>query len=345
MKKHILILILFLNSSIFCENFAQKKTNEINWYSLEEAESLQKTKPRVIMIDFYTDWCGWCKKLDKLTYKNDSIIKYINSNFYPVKFNAEEKDSVKYLGKVYGSKKRGKKFLNDFAVKLLDGKLSYPSIIYLDENFKKIGVHGYTESKDLFIILTYFAEKIYKNTSFEEYKKFYIKTKKSFKNSFSLIKWTEIEEFEKENDEKPKKILIHLYASWMQSSQIMTETTFNDPSIAKYLNEKFYCVHFNVFSKDSLFIFNRTFKNDTIKHPFHDFAIAILEGKMTFPAVIVMDENKKLINRLQAYLTPEKAESIFKYFGDNKYKSVKWEEYSKNFKSEFFKKEKIDNEK
>lgn len=102
---------------------------DINWLSLTEAEAAQKENPhKPYFIDFYTSWCGWCKKMDQSTFKEAEVVKHINDNYIPVKFNAESKEDVTFKGKVYkyvkASNGRG---VNSFAYFSLMGKLSYPS--------------------------------------------------------------------------------------------------------------------------------------------------------------------------------------------------------------------------
>ena len=88
MRNIILILLLIAFSS----SYAQK----VKWYSFEEAVELNKTKPKKILVDVYTDWCGWCKKMDQNTFSHPVIAEYINKNFYAVKFDAESKEAIKF---------------------------------------------------------------------------------------------------------------------------------------------------------------------------------------------------------------------------------------------------------
>ena len=71
---------------------------KIKWISLEDAVYLQEASPRNIIIDVYTNWCGPCKLLDRNTFSNKSVIKYINDNFYAVKFNAEGNGVINFKG-------------------------------------------------------------------------------------------------------------------------------------------------------------------------------------------------------------------------------------------------------
>ena len=69
---------------------------------------LNKTNPKPILIDVYTDWCGFCKKMDKETYANNVIANYINEHFYAIKLNGEGKEDIKYKGHTYKFKQQGR---------------------------------------------------------------------------------------------------------------------------------------------------------------------------------------------------------------------------------------------
>lgn len=137
----------------------------IKWYTIDEAVQQNKIKRKKIIVDLYTDWCGWCKVMDKNTFSNDDIINYINKNYYPVKFNAETKENVEFNKKVYsyvGNKGRG---YNELALALTGGRLSYPTVVFIDEDLNVIQpIQGYQEPKDFFKIMRYFGEDHYKQT-------------------------------------------------------------------------------------------------------------------------------------------------------------------------------------
>ena len=63
-------------------------SQEVNWISMDKAQELQKKVPKNIMMDVYTDWCGPCKLLDKNTFQNPDVSRYIREHYYAVKFNA-----------------------------------------------------------------------------------------------------------------------------------------------------------------------------------------------------------------------------------------------------------------
>lgn len=114
-------------------------SQSINWMSFEEAIKLNQKEPRKIIVDVYTDWCGWCKKMDRDTFTNEEVIDYINKHFYAVKFNAETTDTIIYNKKMYVNNGR----INTLAIKLLGNDFGYPAYAALDENndviYRKVG--------------------------------------------------------------------------------------------------------------------------------------------------------------------------------------------------------------
>jgi thioredoxin-related protein len=148
------------------------KGDKIKWYSFEEAYQLNKKKQKKIFIDVYTDWCGWCKKMDAETFTNPVIIDYMSKHFYCVKLDAERKDTVIIDGVTFvNPSPSSKRATHQLAVELLKGKMSYPSYVFLNEKGQWMTVvAGYQQAKDFEYILNYFGEDIYLKTPWEEFK-------------------------------------------------------------------------------------------------------------------------------------------------------------------------------
>lgn len=90
MKKLLLLIFtIFFVSHIIADE-------PLKWYSFNEGLTKAKTEHKVLLVDFYTDWCGWCKKMDASTYGDDKVIKLLNDKFVVAKLNPEEQGSVSF---------------------------------------------------------------------------------------------------------------------------------------------------------------------------------------------------------------------------------------------------------
>ena len=145
---------------------------ELKWYTWEEAVALNKTKPKKFMVDVYTDWCGWCKVMDKKTFTDPAVAQFIDKNFYPIKFNAEQKVDVKFNDQTFGYVETGGgRGVHTLAYALLDGKMGYPTLVYLNEKYERILISpGFKEPADMLKELKFTAEEQYLKTTWEAYR-------------------------------------------------------------------------------------------------------------------------------------------------------------------------------
>lgn len=177
MKKILLSALLLVGIFSFFgfTNPESTPTEEkINWLSWEEAIEANKETPKKIFIDMYTDWCGWCKRMDASTFKDPEVIKFMNENFYAVKFDAEQKEDVIYDGHTFKFVTSGRRGYHQLASSLLDGRLGYPSFVYMDEEERRITVSpGYKDSKGLMLELNFISGDHYKTQEFQDFAKAY----------------------------------------------------------------------------------------------------------------------------------------------------------------------------
>ncbi|GJM61147.1 DUF255 domain-containing protein [Persicobacter diffluens] len=153
------------------------KGGEIQWMTFEEAVKAQEKKPKKIVIDLFTDWCGWCKKMDKTTFEHAEVAKFINENFYAVKFDAEQREEIEYDGHTFKFVPNGRKGYHELAAALTGGKMSYPTIVFMvpgeAQKLTPIPVPGYRDAKDFYQLANFISQEQYKNTesNFEEFVK------------------------------------------------------------------------------------------------------------------------------------------------------------------------------
>ena len=343
MKRRIIIsitLTIFLNYVAFSQN-TPDNSGKIKWLSFEEAMKKNQKEPRKIIIDVYTEWCGWCKYMDKTTFTDPNIIAYINANYYAVKLDAETTDTIEYKGKKYGPSQPHitgqRKPTHNLAIYLLRGQMSYPNLLYMDDSSNIItAIPGYKSPKDLQPLLIYFGENIFKYEDINKFASDFNKTfTDSLKSKTEVVKWLSINEALKNYKTEKKKIFISLQTPWCPTCQIMDNITFHNEKFANYLNTKTYPVRLDATTKDSIIFNNYLFINENKEHPFHQFAVTLLGGKMSFPNIVFFDENLNRISNVPGYMTISGAEPIFKYFIEDRYKTINWENFIKTFSKEF----------
>lgn len=165
--KKLALIVGYIFQTILAYAQADEK---INWMTLNEAIDANSKIPKKIFIDVYTNWCGWCKRMDATTFEDKGVINYMNSTFYPVKLDAETKDTVMYKNKAYTFVSEYKS--NEIAAFFLNGQMSYPTSVYLDEKLDLIGpMPGYLTKDQLLPVLKYFGNNIYKTKKWDDFLK------------------------------------------------------------------------------------------------------------------------------------------------------------------------------
>jgi thioredoxin-related protein len=151
-------------------NAFPQENAEVKWHTMEEALKKNKQNPKIFFIDIYTDWCGWCKRMDANTFSHPVIASYLNNHFYPVKFDAESTDPVQVGDKTFENNGTGRRATHDLAAALLQGKLSYPSFVFLSNEIQIITIlKGYKTPGVLEPILAFFAENAHKSMEYQEF--------------------------------------------------------------------------------------------------------------------------------------------------------------------------------
>lgn len=146
---------------------------DITWMSWNEAVAISakdKNSTKKIFVDVYTDWCGWCKKMDKDTFQNPEVAAYMQEHFYMVKLDGEGKEPIEFNGKKFTFVPQGRNGYHQLAAALLQGRLSYPTVVFLDESFQMLSpVPGYQKPDAFLTIARYFGDNIYKDKDWKTY--------------------------------------------------------------------------------------------------------------------------------------------------------------------------------
>jgi thioredoxin-related protein len=181
MKKYLLVVLLASFGLVRAQG-TKTETTAIEWMSFEEAvkrSEAEKGKKK-IFIDVYTDWCGWCKVMDKNTFVDPQIVKLINEKFYAVKFDAEQTGDVNFRGTTFKFVPYGNKGSHQLAMALLNNQMSYPNFVFLDEEFRIVPIiegytslPGYRKPEEFHVFVSFVGGDFYKTVAFQDYQKQY----------------------------------------------------------------------------------------------------------------------------------------------------------------------------
>lgn len=123
---------------------------QINWLDGEELNQKFSAEQKPVLLFFYTDWCKYCKMQENTTFQDSIVIATLNQNYYAMKVNAEQKESIQFFGREYHFNSQEE--LHDLAIYLgkNKGQLEFPTTVLLSRQLEPIyNTPAYLSSKDL----------------------------------------------------------------------------------------------------------------------------------------------------------------------------------------------------
>ncbi len=182
-KKLFLVRILSICIGFgWINGISYSQDKDIDWMTWEEVDEKFELEKKKILVFVYTPWCEACKKMKYLTFRDSAIRNYINTNFYPIYFNAESSEHIEVNGRTYRPKAKGR--YNELAFEITLGRLLFPTLVFIDEDFKIIQpLSSYIGPEKLEPVLHYYAGDHYKKTPWRTFANWYEKYKEKSLNT------------------------------------------------------------------------------------------------------------------------------------------------------------------
>jgi thioredoxin-related protein len=132
----------------------------LTWLSFQQGLEESSKHNKKMLVDVYTDWCSWCKKMDKEVYTDEHVIELLKQHFVVVKLNAESSKQLTYNGQKFTEQ--------EFARALgIDG---YPTTVFFQADAKPITrIPGFMEAGTFLNVLQYIGEDHYRTTSYQDF--------------------------------------------------------------------------------------------------------------------------------------------------------------------------------
>ena len=137
-----------------------KGGEKVQWLSFDAAVAKAQKENKHVVVDVYTNWCGWCKVMDRQTYGNDDVAAYLTENFALAKVNGESAAKLMWQGKALTER--------EFAKAV--GVTGYPATYFMKPNEDILGgVAGYIKAPDMLIYTKYVHTKYYEKGKLQQF--------------------------------------------------------------------------------------------------------------------------------------------------------------------------------
>lgn len=142
----------------------------IQWRTFAQAAEEVQSQGKKMMVEVSIRSCGWCKVMEKTTLSDPEVVQYVNHYYIPVKLNAEETEPLEFKGRTYRIREQGQRSYHELAIEIMRGRLSFPTIVFLDEQQNVIQpIPGFHEAEPFLMVLRYFGENHYQRIPWDKY--------------------------------------------------------------------------------------------------------------------------------------------------------------------------------
>jgi len=142
-------LCCLLAAALIAASPAQARPKHVEWKAWNDGLKAADHSGRYVLVDVYTDWCGWCRTMDDQVYSNADVASYLAGHFVPVKLNAESGELVTWEGR----NSSARTLASEFHVR------GFPTTIFLTSKGEHmVNVPGFVPADRFLLLLRFIAE-------------------------------------------------------------------------------------------------------------------------------------------------------------------------------------------
>lgn len=154
-----------------------------------------------------------------------------------------------------------------------------------------------------------------------------------FTSLAAQIVWQDIDAASQRARFQDRLLLVYIYTPWCSPCVMMDQHTWAHPVIATFAVKNFHCVRLNGEARDSI-PFNGTLFPYLPELHANQLAYLLLEGRMEYPALVLMEPSGVILLKLHGYIAPRLMDEILRYFGGGFYRTTSWEDFQKTYPSQ-----------
>jgi len=153
-------ITLFFISLLGATTLVAQDGQPIRWTAFEALDDSLKRKKKPVLLYFHTDWCAYCRKMDKRVFTREEVAELLNERYYAVRMDAETSDTICFEGQAFvnHSANRKRAGIHELA-QIFSRETGFvaPTFVVLNEDFRVQAIrYEYLHSERLKEMLTWY---------------------------------------------------------------------------------------------------------------------------------------------------------------------------------------------